>query len=291
MKNELRSYLLILLLTPNLSLMSMEELPSEQPSNQQRSGKYVIGYWPGGMGICITSVLNHLSYCDYYGLTPVVHWAGGLYNNPHGFNNKYNEWEYYFNPVSNLSYAPRDPINQYSGAGEGWAQFTYYDMSQEKRNFAEALISKYVHPNTIVQSKINQFYNTHMAGKNTIGIHLRGTDKNIEEKTVPPEVIVAEALKYANEDTQFFLATDEKRLLDAMIRLLNGRKVISYDCYRSETGAPLHVHKRPSFAQVGEDVIVEMWIMSKCDILIHTLSNVSSIPLYINSKLPHVTMR
>ena len=68
-----------------------------------------------------------------------------------------------------------------------------------------------------MQAKVDRFYNTHLAGKKTIAIHLRGTDKHIEEKPVSPERIIAEALKYADENTQFFLATDEQKLLDAMI--------------------------------------------------------------------------
>ena len=145
-----------------------------------------------------------------------------------------------------------------------------------------------------MQTKVDHFYNTHLAGKKTIAIHLRGTDKHKEEKPVSPERIIAEALKYADEDTQFFLATDEQKLLDAMIVLLKGRTIIYYDCYRSQDSKPLHVRSRaskPSFAQLGEDVIVEMWLMGKCDMLIHTLSNVSSIPLYINPRMSHVTMR
>jgi hypothetical protein len=101
-------------------------------------------------------------------------------------------------------------------------------------------------------------------------------------------------LKYADENTQFFLATDEQKLLDAMIALLKGRTAVYYDCYRSVDSKPLHVHtkaSKPSFAQLGEDVIVEMWLMGKCNMLIHTLSNVSSIPLYLNPSIPHITLR
>jgi hypothetical protein len=152
--------------------------------------------------------------------------------------------------------------------------------------------NKYIRLNSIVQKKVDQFYNDHLLGKKTIAIHIRGTDKCIEEKPVSPKIAVNEALKHADEHTQFFIASDEQRLFDEMIDLLKERKVVYYDCYRSDNGKPLHVRrKKPSQGQLGEDVIVEMWLMSKCDMLIHTLSNVSSIPLYINPHLEHITLR
>lgn len=77
-----------------------------------------------------------------------------------------------------------------------------------------------------------------------------------------------------------------------MIALLPERKVLYYDCYRSQDGKPLHVkNRRPSFAQVGEDVLIEMSLMAKCDLLVHTLSNVSNFPLYLNPKLPDIVFK
>jgi tetratricopeptide (TPR) repeat protein len=277
----------------NTLMHEIERHDTHENVHRSRSDKYVIGHWGwGGMGIYLTSLLNHLLYCETHNLTPVVYWVNGLYNNPEGFNNQRNGWEYYFNPVSHAHYNHGDAVHKHCGEKEGCGRFNYYDVSDEKRALAGKLITKYVHLNPIVQSKVNQFYNAHIAGRKTIAIHLRGTDKHTEERPVPPLTIITEALKYADHNTQFFLATDEQRLLDEMRTLLNGRKVISYDCYRSENGSPLHTRRpKPSRAQLGEDVIVEMWLMSKCDILIRTLSNVSSIPLYINPQMPQITIR
>lgn len=125
-----------------------------------------------------------------------------------------------------------------------------------------------------------------MVGKHTIGIHLRGTDKITEERPVPPEHIIEVALTQADENTQFLVASDEQKLLDKAVQLLQGYKVIFYDCYRSDNGKPLHTKKeKPSFAQIGEDVLVEVSLFARCDLLIHTLSNVSAGALYFNPSL------
>lgn len=257
------------------------------------SSKYVIGCFKSGMGASILAVLNHLAYCKKHNLMPVVLWQGGLYHNPHGFNGKSNEWEYFFNPVSLLRYNSGDRVYHEYADREGGRPFPYNDILQEKRDFANKLMEKYICINKIVQGKVDQFCNMYMNGKRTIGIHIRGTDKRIEEKLVLPEDGVIEALKWADENTQFFIASDEKRIVDKMCALLKGKDVVYYNCYRSENSEPLHYGNysyKPPLSQLGEDVIAEMWIMAKCDLLIHTISNVSAVALFLNPKLEHIVL-
>ena len=311
MKNTIKKIMLIAFTTmltynvraeENDMFVFLESCFSTWPSNnakRTRFKKYVIGRWSkAGMGAALNSVLCHLSHCRSQDLIPVVYWHGGAYHNPDGFNGEnQNEWKYYFNQTSHLTYAQGDIINHLCNYKE-YNNFKQANNFQKKRDIAYSLINDYIHLNPIVQAKVDHFYNTHLAGKKTIAIHLRGTDKYLETPLISPERIIAEALKHADKNTQFFLATDEQKLLDAMIALLKGRTVVYYDCYRSENGKPLHVQDnasptsriQPSFAQLGEDVIVEMWLMGKCDMFIRTLSNVSAIPLFLNPRLPHVTL-
>ena len=75
--------------------------------------------------------------------------------------------------------------------------------------------------------------------------------------------------------TKFTLKTIQGLGSTSMLLLLAGKKVIYYYCYRSDNGQLLHLRYKPEISQLGEDVVVEMWLMSKCDMLIHSLSNVS----------------
>jgi tetratricopeptide (TPR) repeat protein len=254
--------------------------------------KYVIGPWPGGLGVCLHNVLNHLVFCEKQKRTPAIFWGSdSLYYDSRGFNGYKNVWNYYFMPVSTQRYKKGDKIHIFYPDKSEHEKFSYYDTTQEKRYSAYRLINKYIRPNAIVQSKITNFFKKNIYGKRTIGIHIRGTDKIKEEKPVEPLRLVAEALKYADANTQFFVASDEKKLFDEIVTLLHGRTVIAYDCYRSENeNQPLHV-RLPSRAQLGEDVVIEMILLSKCDMLIHTLSNVSAIPLYFNPNLPHAVLK
>ena len=81
--------------------------------------------------------------------------------------------------------------------------------------------------------------------------------KSMKLRWLIQEKLIAAALSVADQDTQFFIATDEQRLLDQATRLFKGRTVIHYDCYRSCNSQPLHMGRHDvSRAQAGEDVVV-----------------------------------
>lgn len=271
---------------------------NNENNNFRNDRRYVIGAWPGGMGSCFFAMLLHFRVCEHHNFIPIAYWGKeSLYYCENGFNGSTNVWEYYFEPISDLIYKPGDRINITDCLGNpnscGSFYFNPWNLHQQMRNDAYNLLTKYnVKPNKIVQTKIDNFYRQNIEGKHTIAIHIRGTDKFHEEKPVSPRAIVNEALKHANEHTQFFIATDEQRILNELLALLAGKKVIYYDCYRSPNNKPLHVKdRRPSFAQVGEDVIVEIYLLSMCNRLIHTISNVSILALFLNPKISNNVLR
>lgn len=150
------------------------------------------------------------------------------------------------------------------------------------------VIDPFIKIKPIIQDKIDEFYRINMQGKKTVGIHLRGKFLGNEVPTVPTEFILAEANKYAEQGYQFFIATDQYPLLEQAKKTLNG-PVISYDCFRdSQTTSPHPQHRITP--QMGEDVLVEAQLLSRCDYFIHTLSQVSTTVLYFNPDLPHTLL-
>lgn len=262
-------------------------------NTQSHIKKYVIGAHQGGFFAAFLAVLNHLAYCKQTQKIPVVYWDNrSWYYRKGGFNGSHNVWEYYFQPASKLKYEPKkDKLN--SSYGGPYNTFHYTDLDETTRHNAYNLIAKYIRINAIVQRKIDNFYQKYMIGKHTIGIHLRGTDKFREVTPVSTEKIIAAALEHVNGDTQFFVASDEQQLLEKAIELLDGYRVIFYDCYRShDTNQPLHIKNsditKPSFAQLGQDVLVEVSLFARCDVLVHTGSNVSAAAFYYNPSLKSV---
>lgn len=293
-------------------------IPTQQ--NHTDSPKYVIGAMPTeGLFSCFFCVLHHLFRCEKNKKIPVVYWdKNSLYYIDEGFNGNNNVWEYYFEPISHLAYEAGDLVhNTYTFRRSESYDFHFSSIEQKIRESAYQLISKYIKLKPYVQNKIDTFYEQHMIGKKTIGIHFRGTDQVSKQRDYPlVEQAIEKALAFADKDTQFLIATDEQALLDSIIRLLHGYKVIYYDCYRSKDRKPLHyqgsvrprisrqllhyneeptdskksISPRPPVAQNGEDVLVEASLLAKCDLLVHTRSSVSTAALYFNPSLQNILL-
>lgn len=250
--------------------------------------KLVSGDRPAGLFSNFVKTLHHLNYCQKNAITPVVYWGStSHYYQADGWHGKTNVWEYYFQPVSELSYQPGDLIHTRFWGPDN----SSIDNAPDEKIRAKELIDTYIRLQPWIEEKIDAFYATHFKNKITIGIHLRGTDKKIETQPVDPLLIFAKAnacaARYSPESVQFFVATDEQRLLDlAHIHLK--WPVIAYDSIRSTDESPLHLSKELPKAQLGEEILIETILLSRCNLFLHTHSNVSTCALYFNPELNHI---
>jgi hypothetical protein len=152
----------------------------------------------------------------------------------------------------------------------------------------EKLLDPFIKIKPDIQQKIDSFYETHMKEKKTIGLHLRGNHLGKEVLSVPRLYLFEEANNYADLGYQFFIATDQEPLIEEAKKQLRG-PVIYYECQRfNETTSPYPGKKLDP--QLGEDLLIETLLLSKCDHFIHTISNVSTAVLYFNPELSHTVI-
>ncbi len=243
--------------------------------------KYVIGNPGSGFFSSFICTLNHLIWCEENNKIPVVYWGeNSQFYSSKGFNGAMNVWEYYFEPVSDLSYCCGDHIDT-----SCWPQTNYtiyvWMLDTVSRVRINQLINRYVKLKPAIKNKIDDFYKSHMEGKKTIGIHLRGTDKCWEQPSVALETLINKAIEIADATTQFYIASEDERLFERAKEMLKGR-VIYYDVIRSSNDGWMWQGQHPQRAQLGEDVLIEAQLLSKCHALVHTYSNVSTAALFFN---------
>lgn len=249
--------------------------------------KHVIGCQSHGFFSIFFGVLNHLFWCEKYRQIPVVYWGPNcLYYDPQGYNGFTNAWEYYFEPVSSAKYTINDVIHdQYYAPDNSCIEYRVWGgMSLfGYRDQAHRIIRKYIKVKNHINSKVECFYRKNMERKKTIGIHLRGTDKYKECIPVAMEKIFKAANEYT--DCQFLIATDEENLLQLAKENLLG-PVIFYPVKRSHTGVPVHLDEnQKNKALIGEEVLIEVLLLAKCQYFIHTTSNVAAAVYFFN---PHM---
>ncbi len=259
--------------------------------------KFVIGTTGAGFFWSFFGVLNNLYWCDLHGKIPVVWWGRNswcLYYQEEEYNGvKDNAWEYYFEPVSSLTYSPEDKIYSSHYVQDNlisWFDEKQYASLLDKpyKRKVNTLINKYIVLKPCVKDKIDKFYEEQMKGRKVIGIHLRGTDKKSEVEPIPIEKICAMVNESTKEltDRVFLVCTDEAKLLAGARQLLDGT-IITYDVFRSTDGIAVHINTNHgySMAKLGEEVLIEAILLSKCDMFFHTCSNVSSAVTFFNPEL------
>lgn len=256
--------------------------------------KHVIGGRNAGFFSNFMGVLNHLTWCKAYNKNPVVYWDHNCpcYYEATGYNNATNVWEYYFEPVSSATYEKEDAINTTYQAPDntsikaGPKDFTN-NFELEFRVAMHDIIDHYVKIKPSIMRKIQEFYFTHMAGKKTIGMHIRGTDKFTEAPPIALKAFIKAANKFKN--CQILVATDENCILERLKKKLK-HPVISYDAHRSFNNMPIHINypEKVSKALLGEEILIEAKLLSLCDVFIHGNSNVALGVLFFNPWLKNI---
>ncbi len=284
-------------------LVAHQQTSPKKKISSKKSSIHIVHASPGA-GLCyeMLKTINHLAWCEKREKKMYIYWDNkSPYYLPEGFNSKRNVWEYYFYPICNLPLKKvkqlqknkRRLMNRYNPPrASDQLQRSNWLPNNDGRLLAKKIIDSQIHLKPNVARKIEDFYNQHMIGKKTIGIHLRGTDKYKERASVDPLMILDVANAYATEGYQFFVATDEFKLLQLAQKRLHG-PVICYDCFRSDDERPIHLRDRQYIynkAQVGEDMLVEAHILSRCNLFLHTPTNVAGFVVCLNPDLQNIVI-
>lgn len=291
--------------------------------------KYVRGSKGWGFFAEFLWAINHLHYCKTHAKTPVIYWGPSFaYFSSQGYNGSTNCWEYYFEPVSSAVYVQGDRLeeclfysndNNFSSLWEYQQYIFNFNLLNKDEitlvklsNYVEAAnnvypvwqhlyskkFRKYVKETIIdyfivikpyIAKIIENYYIKEFEGKRTIGIHLRGKFLWNESPYVETDFIMEYANKFADGNTQFFVATDQKHLLDAAKVKLKG-KVLYYESQRFNHSTAPVAGQAKLHPILGENVLIETILLSKCDHLIHGISNVSTAALYFNPEMTHTLL-
>ena len=159
------------------------------------------------------------------------------------------------------------------------------------------MINKYVVIKPEILEEVKEL--THNFSHNTLGVHIRLTDKHnctrfgepITGKPVEigkyKEHIDGYLNKYSK--AKIYLATDDKECLEEMINTY-GSRLIYKDAIRSKGEESVHHHLEGNNYQKGRDVLVDCLALSKCNHLIKGISNVALVAMFFNIDLTCETL-
>ena len=312
MNIKCKLFFILILTTSIFSNTFFHHQPTNSTGDEKR---YVISGLAAGFFASFLAMLNHFLYAERNNLIPVVFWGPKFAYYEPGVPNG-NAWEYYFEPVSHLTYQPGEKIHNEFHNEEKWVPASWNKLvpiywspngyqlpfntptmfNQDIRDLCHGLITCYIRLKPRIQNKIDAFYEANIQGKKTIGIHLRGSDKHNEVGYVDHLKMLTKANEVARQlgpNTQFFIATDEQRLLNLAKAHLNGT-VLYQDTIKTESFNNMSHYQAIAYHQtgnvskltLGEEVLTDVLILAKCDALVHSLSLVSQCAAYFNPHMP-----
>lgn len=175
-------------------------------------------------------------------------------------------------------------------------------MSRRRRRALHQVIRECIRLRPEIASRIESFYEANLRGREVLGVHIRSGEHSDERAVwvkggvLPMSVYFAEIDRYldGHPTAWIFCASDSKRAVDALAerygrRLLRCEDVTRLDPDEEASGHGLHLlgPERAHKGRLGEDVLVESLLLSRCDYLIHDPSNVPLAATLFNPDLPH----
>ena len=250
---------------------------------------YIIKRTPGsGLFSNLTFVLNHISICNSFNLIPIIDMKNftTIYNEQNKINGHYNVWEYYFEKLNKYSlkevYQSQNVIICNSIFGPNMT----LDMKKEK--------TKKIFNKIKIKKNITNKFNLYMKRNFTknekiLGVHFRGsTYKVAKTHPFPPTINLileeVDLLLLKNNYKKIFLVTEEKKYLDAFKKKY-GDLCITYDTFRMNKKDLFKIYPRKNHRyKMGEETIIDALILSKCNGLLFTRSNLISAAMLFSKK-------
>ena len=273
--------------------------------------KIIAGGKNDGFFACVRWAIDSIYFCDYYALNPVILFPeDSLYKDKDDTFN-INPFEYYFrqplnNSINDLKEA--NTIIECCGRNRNLAENLNngisYKTSDEYINEMAKIVKKYLKFNDETKSKIEEELKERKIENDVLGVHIRGTDYKKNYKNHPtyiPIEMYYEEIDKALQQYGFkkiFIATDDKEILNNMIKRYTEEKVIyGKNIARGEGNEGVHTiisEREHNGYLLGLEVIFDMCSLSKCGGIISGMSQVGLISriykksndeLYIYDKL------
>jgi hypothetical protein len=183
-----------------------------------------------------------------------------------------NWWEYFFEPidVQGVPGAHWKPVGR-----RRHDLFAYRAAQKMSRMRGHELIRRHVRVREHILERVERFVAGNFSDTHVIGIHFRGADKHLESPRVPYEMVDAsvrvaiDALGTAGY--VLFVATDEQAFLDYMLARHPGR--VRYCEATRSIGGQQVAAGDGGFRRIGEEALLDCLLLSRCNQLLRTDSN------------------
>jgi hypothetical protein len=208
-----------------------------------------------------------------------------------------NVWEYFFYQPFNLT---KNDINEncyyYKYISDFWNlgfRNNTLDYPIDEMNKFRIICKNYIKLRPHIENKINNFYGNNMKNYNILGVQKRGTSHYTwghgkdQYNLMQSDYFFSKIDPIINNYDKIFLITDELKTLNEFKSKYKD-KLIHYD------EADLSNNMNEYYSTIGknkyktgEDVVIETYLLSKCNYLLAISSNLSTSAIFLNENLKY----
>jgi len=165
-----------------------------------------------------------------------------------------------------------------------------YKKDPSHRKEVNEIIKKYVKIKEDVLQKAESFFNSRKQDcEQLIGVHVRGTDKKSEhpfkQLNVQDYIDVIDGILKNNKKSKIYIASDNNESIIQIANHFGKEKIISYPSVRMQKfhgPTPICLNNQINKKTHGEEALIETYLLSKCDYIIGTDSNLTAAASYFN---------
>ena len=200
-----------------------------------------------------------------------------------------NLWEHFFEPLSFPAAPPLERITQeYADYGmTGMRAYRMYKRGGRWRHDYGRAYHEHIRVRPAILDRVEEIWRSGMAGRFCVGVHIRHRDHSHEcPRPIPePDEFVERATRFASRGDRavVFLATDAPRAVEPFETAFGERLVIQQNVERERVsrGQP-QVGMRDPRVELGEQVLVDALLLARCNVVLHTVSNIATAAGYMN---------
>ena len=243
-----------------------------------------------GFFACWKEGLLGLAFAERYGLTPVIDWSDkNPYYEEKGINGVFNPFEYFYEPVSDVSV--EDAYKSYNAVfygkrTRGCHFYTLHYDDQVDYDFYANIAKKHYKIKPQIKEKLDLEIKNLIGDKKTLAVQIRGVEwGNVQGHPIPPSLdIYVKKIDEAIEKCgfeQIFLATDADETVEFISNKYPGRVVAYSDVARAPKGSKTlaifdtSIKRENNNYLLGYEVLRDMLTLTACQGFIASYSNIS----------------
>lgn len=232
-------------------------------------------------------VIAHLRRAQSLGMIPVIDFENfkTLYNEDTLIYGTLNSWEYYFKQVSpfNLEDVYNSQNVYFCDGSYSWSLGSYMSDSSMYQTHLKYIISQ----DRIVQ-KIDSYWSSFGLNNRVLGVHFRGKEQNVAAghpfcPTKKQMYSCVDEIIKKYKINKIFIVTEDQDYLNSFVDRY-GDLVLKTESFRTHKINAYKINPRPQHKYLlGEEVMIDSFLLSRCCGMLHSSSNVSEFARFINN--------